>query len=183
MSRARPSCRSDASASNAITKFSSAITRMRSCTNSALVSSGILDGASAETDPPCGPAGPAPPSLSHLESAICHCREEVADSGFFLGMGQLPEARESIWCVLAPFTLPFSQEGACHPGGSVSASRAVAYEWVEERHGPIRPGRPPTGECRGPCDSPEHEQACPPAGSHKRHPSAAPRRVLLAPGW
>jgi hypothetical protein len=55
ISRARSSCLSDASAGNEITRFSSAITRTRSCTNSAFVSSGTSDCASSEIWPSWGP--------------------------------------------------------------------------------------------------------------------------------
>ena len=62
MPRARVSCRSGASASSAMTRFSSAITRMRNCTNSAFVS-----GVSSGVCPSCPDAGLAFPSGSQLK--------------------------------------------------------------------------------------------------------------------
>ena len=62
-------------ASNVITKFSNAMTRMRSCTNSVFVNWGISDCASPATKPPCSRPDTAPPSFSHLESAVWRCCE------------------------------------------------------------------------------------------------------------
>src|SRR6185437_6952060 len=63
---------------------------MRSCTSSAFVNSGISDGAPPETKIPCD-EGPAPPSLSHLESAIWRCCEESMKFGFLSLMRRRPE--------------------------------------------------------------------------------------------
>jgi len=69
ISRATSSCRSDPSASSVMIRFSSAITRIRRCTSSAFVISGMSTCASIEG---------APPSLSHLDSAFWRCRNAVS---------------------------------------------------------------------------------------------------------
>src|SRR6185437_5221659 len=91
IARTRSSCLSGASASNEITRFSSAITRTRSCTNSAFVNSGISYCISEEIWASCGPQGPAPPSLSHLERAAWRCCEGSDESDFKSRMIWVPE--------------------------------------------------------------------------------------------
>src|SRR5665213_210482 len=80
---------------------------MRSCTNSAFVNGGISKGASSGIDPSCGPQGPAPPSLSHLESDIWRCSEESEGSDFLSGMKKLSETREEV-CLLSVVNRPAS---------------------------------------------------------------------------
>jgi hypothetical protein len=73
MSRARASCLSEASASTAISRFSSAMTRTCSRTSSAFFNGGVPARASPEGNSPSSPPGRAPPSLSHLASASSRC--------------------------------------------------------------------------------------------------------------
>lgn len=69
ISRACSSCRSEAAASSAITKFSNAIMRMCNAPTSAALFAGIETWFSTAARSICGQLGAAPPSLSHLDSA------------------------------------------------------------------------------------------------------------------
>ena len=67
---------SELCASKEMTKFSGAITRTRNCIIPNSVRGRTSNSLLSRANPSCEPHGPAPPSLSHLESAPLGCGKE-----------------------------------------------------------------------------------------------------------